>query len=978
MNRSKHLLKCAAGLCLALTLLFSSVISVTAAPAREKDHQAQQTAAEPNVIELRTEKDLLALAKNCKLNSYSVGKTVVLTRDIQVYSPNFEGIPFFNGTFQGNGHTISRLSLTGKGSDQGFFRYLGGQGLVKDLNISGIVMPSGSQENVGGIVGTNYGTISGSSFTGSVNGENNVGAIVGQNKSTGKILNCTSQAVVLAVTQTGGIAGENQGLIAGCGSASSINNDVLEPTLDLGGIDIGTMNLVKTVTNRTNAGGIAGRSSGIISGCANTGTVGYQSCGYNVGGIAGSQNGMITNCENRGEVLGRKDVGGIVGQAQPYLDLVYFESRLSSTKDQVQQLNQTMQGLSPVVNDTSSDLKYYVQTLVDQYHALLEGISDDVDHLADTIQMDVDTLKGHTDRISSAMRAIKEILASYDRDSLPDLSDSAAREQFFQKMESDFQQLQGHFDTIINEMESMGGAFDQSADSTEEFLDRLSGQLHDASRQENIDAMMDMLDQNVKNITDIMNQTSDQIDVLMNSVEQAVEADKAQLDTNGQLLWDISSLKTAQETDGVIIGCRNYGKISGDLNAAGIAGAMNVDYEKDQETDLDLRTFDLVTRINASSIVVYCLNYGKVQVKKQQAGGIAGLQELGLIYGCESYGNIAAAGGKYVGGLAGNSAAAIQKSYVRSKVEGKDFVGGIAGSGTTMEQNIAMPFVQALGEGVGAVAGEAAEGGTIAKNYYVNDDYGAVDDISYAGAAEPVSYEELITWPQIPEGFHQVTVTFEDEDKTLLAEVNIARGAALTTEDYPEVEAEDGCYIRWESAKPLDTITENMVVSAVNVPWTKSVAGDIRSADGKDLFLVAGEFYDNTRMYLSEEEGPNNLPKDAELLYAYSWMLTGDQQEEQGVLEGHFYTNDQPENAELYLKKDGEWKQVKTSVDGSYLIADIACGESFAVVILPQSHLTAYLLIGGGAVLVAAVIAGIVIYTKRKNRKRTEEKTESR
>lgn len=143
-----------------------------------------------------------------------------------------------------------------------------------------------------------------------------------------------------------------------------------------------------------------------------------------------------------------------------------------------------------------------------------------------------------------------------------------------------------------------------------------------------------------------------------------------------------------------------------------------------------------MTRINASSIVVYCLNYGKVQVKKQQAGGIAGLQELGLIYGCESYGNIAAAGGKYVGGLAGNSARRFRSPMSAVKVEGKDFVGGIAGSGTTpMEQNIAMPFVQALGEGVGAVAGEAAEGGTIAKNYYVNDDYGAVDDISYAGAA---------------------------------------------------------------------------------------------------------------------------------------------------------------------------------------------------------------------------------------------------
>lgn len=960
MNRRKRLLKSAAGICLVLMLLFSSVQPVL----------AEETSENPNVIEVSSEKDLLSLAENCKINSYSMGKTVVLTQDIQVYSPNFKGIPFFNGIFQGNGHTISRLSLTGKGSDQGFFRYLGEQGMVTDLNVSGIVMPSGTQENVGGIAGTNYGTITNCTFVGSVNGENNVGAVAGVNKSTGKIMNCSSRAVVLAVMQTGGIAGENEGLIASCSSESSINVDVLEPTLDLGGIDVGSLNLVKTVTNRTNVGGIAGRNSGIVSQCTNTGTIGYKSSGYNVGGIAGSQNGIIADCENRGEVLGRKDVGGIVGQAQPYLDLVYFQSRLSSTKDQVQQLNRTMQSLSPAVSDTSSDLKYYVTTLVDQYRSLIEGISDDVDSLSSTIETDVNTFKGHADNISNAMRSINDILGSYDKDNLPDLSDAAAREAFLEKIQNDFQLVQQNFDTIIDEMESMSGAFDASGDSAEEFLDSLSEQMHDASRQENIDEMMEALDNHVQNITDIMNQTSGQIDSLMDSVEKAVDTDKEQLDTDGQLIWDVSSLKTAQDTDGVITGCRNYGAVKADLNAGGIAGSMNVDYEMDQETDLDMSSFDPVTRVNASSIAVYCTNYGKIEAKKQQVGGIAGLQELGLIYGCESYGNIAASSGKYVGGIAGNSLAAIQKSYTRSQIEGKDYVGGIAGSGETLQNNVAMAFVIASGEACGAVSGDVTEDGSIVGNYYVNDTYGAVDDISYVGAAEPISYEELMTWPQIPEGFQQVTVTFEQEDGTVLSEKNIARGGTLSPEEYPEVEAEDGCYISWESEKTLDTITENIVVTAVNVPWTKSVAGDIRSADGKDQFLVAGEFYDNTRLYLNEEKGPSDLPEDARLLYAYSWTLACDKEKEQDVLEGHFYTDDQAENAVLYLKKDGKWEKAETSVDGSYLIAEISCGEPFAVVIMPESHMPGYFLIAAAVVFAAGVVIGWRIYRKRSAKRR--------
>ena len=42
----------------------------------------------------------------------------------------------------------------------------------------------------------------------------------------------------------------------------------------------------------------------------------------------------------------------------------------------------------------------------------------------------------------------------------------------------------------------------------------------------------------------------------------------------------------------------------------------------------------------------------------------------------------------------------------------------------------------------------------------------------------------------------------------------------------------------------------------------RSVAGNIRSEDGKDLFLAVGEFYDHTRLYLVETDGPENLPAD--------------------------------------------------------------------------------------------------------------------
>ena len=101
-----------------ISLCMTAVLLLSSAPVPVL---AEEASNDGTVIEVGCEQDLLDLAKNCKLNSYSLGKTVELTADIQVYSPNFSGIPFFNGTFHGNGHTISGISISGKGSNQGFF-----------------------------------------------------------------------------------------------------------------------------------------------------------------------------------------------------------------------------------------------------------------------------------------------------------------------------------------------------------------------------------------------------------------------------------------------------------------------------------------------------------------------------------------------------------------------------------------------------------------------------------------------------------------------------------------------------------------------------------------------------------------------------------------------------------------------------------------------------------------------------------------
>ena len=78
---------------------------------------------------------------------------------------------------------------------------------------------------------------------------------------------------------------------------------------------------------------MVGFSDGVVQGCDNYGEVGYPHVGYNIGGVAGRQSGYLLGCDNNAAVHGRKDIGGIVGQAEPYLWLNTSADRLDEVRD---------------------------------------------------------------------------------------------------------------------------------------------------------------------------------------------------------------------------------------------------------------------------------------------------------------------------------------------------------------------------------------------------------------------------------------------------------------------------------------------------------------------------------------------------------------------------------------------------------------------------------------------------------------------
>lgn len=332
--------------------------------------------AAQDTVNIKTKKDFIKFASNCTLDTWSQGKTVNLTADIDFKGSKFTPVPIFGGTFNGNGHKISGISYDEKGSYKGIFRYIDRGGSVNSLTVEADFVPSGSKSFVGGIVGENSGTIENCRFTGTVKGENVVGGIVGQNTDYGRIISCSSNGSVTGENSTGGICGKNSGFIQACTNTSAVNTVYEEKKSDISQLEADPSAIIENITSsdtegsdesvlgHTDTGGIAGLSSGIVQGCINNGAVGYKHIGYNVGGIVGRQSGYMLGCQNTGFVQGRKDVGGIVGQAEPYIILHASEGSL-------QNLKKELNTLTSMVDKFISD----ADDLGDKTRTHLDGIS---------------------------------------------------------------------------------------------------------------------------------------------------------------------------------------------------------------------------------------------------------------------------------------------------------------------------------------------------------------------------------------------------------------------------------------------------------------------------------------------------------------------------------------------------------------------------------------------------------------------------
>lgn len=380
-------------------------------------------------IDISTPEEFAAFASQCYIDAWSKNKYVSLRADIDLSGTQMKLVPVFNGVFDGVGHTISGFDYMGDGYVVGLFRYVGRDGLIQNLTVKGTVASENEKECMGSICGINHGTIKNCTFQGTVSGRDTIGGIAGINEGTGTISGCAVKGRITGYYSTGGIVGINHGALNNCTNRAGINDNSEWVEQD---DEMGTgMGILESLTTHddnelysgVDTGGIAGFSDGVISRCANSGTVGYEHTGYNIGGIAGRQSGVVSLCTNSGTVYGRKDIGGIVGQMEPFIEIDEAESlrnAINKLHDIIEKTIDDMDAASDGVKGDVDKMQSYADSAIDSGDVLVTQITDFVDENVD----EVNTVSARMEHIIDMLPdVLNHVSAAGDR--MSDLNDTA-------------------------------------------------------------------------------------------------------------------------------------------------------------------------------------------------------------------------------------------------------------------------------------------------------------------------------------------------------------------------------------------------------------------------------------------------------------------------------------------------------------------------------------------------------------------------
>ena len=309
----------------------------------------------------------------------------------------------YDATFEGNGYNISNLYSRGDTEDRntGLFASLGSGANVNHLGLVKVSI-TGGYNNTGALAARNDGAINNTFSTGAVTGKGDVGGLVGNNGANGELTNSHASGSVYSLEDNvGGLVGDNFGSIVRCYSDSdvqgkknfvgglagyslgSISYSYASGRVEGGGNNLASGNAVGgllgknlggitasyatgNVSGKAEVGGLAGANIGPITGSYASGSVsasgnmagglagknnenqqgtsgvfssyatGSVSGGSYVGGLVGDNNAKLENSYSKGAVTGKNNAGGLLGFSSTgmgSLSASYWDTETSKISD---------------------------------------------------------------------------------------------------------------------------------------------------------------------------------------------------------------------------------------------------------------------------------------------------------------------------------------------------------------------------------------------------------------------------------------------------------------------------------------------------------------------------------------------------------------------------------------------------------------------------------------------------------------------
>lgn len=1134
--------------------------------------------------------DLKTFAKNCWLDTWSQNKKVYLTADIDLAGENFVSIPTFGGYFNGQGHTISGFTVRKPISYVGLFNETQKTAVIVNLRVEGTVRPSGKQMVVGGIVGDNRGILLNCVFDGTVEANDYVGGVVGYNEISGVLMDSEANGTITGAHYTGGIAGDNVGNIVGCLNRADVNISNEDKTMSLDDINLdqyaagilGSLGSegdeksekLSTTENTVDTGGIAGLSTGIVQSCVNEGTIGYEHVGYNVGGIVGRQSGYVYACANKGKIYGRKDVGGIVGQAEPYIaidlseDIVrQISDHIGTLHDQVGKMLDDAGDRSDVLSNRLSVIRDFADKALDDTHfladrtvewtdSMMDSVNEAVsrfDYVLDETAKDGGVIDHATDAAGDVKDAAKDLedmvkdmdlyrymtpeeREAYDQakktieeagkehaknvakateayenyyidkarlddtdheNNLKPMTGSGVDESWsgppenfnFKDVPKIYVDITGwmhtetgdefpcsdsshstHYEADRQVQEktaqdmkdnSLAVAENASKYADQQYSDSHDGNNYTADMQKYLQVMLEIaanhademtddarrqlesaassakdaaenledvgdetrdiltnlndrpditfpqlggdyrsatgsLNSNLKNISENMGYLNDEMssseDLLGDDLSDIndefseimllyTDALDGVLDMDYSNIYEDESQENAEESiDATVADCINSGIVEADLNVSGIAGTMAIEYDFDLESDITgLDDAHANSTFLTKCVLRQNVNQANVKAQKSYAGGVCGLQEMGMVLRCENYGRIESTTGDYVGGIAGQSLSHIRQSYAKCTVLGGEYVAGIAGYGNGIVNCCAMVKVKEASAFSGAIAGKTADEAEIAGNYFVSDEIAGIDRISYSGKAEPTSYETLLQMEGIPANFRRMKITFYADDEEVSV-IECPYGGSVDLEQYPNIPVKEGFYADWDN-KELVNVRLDEDVTVEYVRYLTTLAGSWLRENGQSSILVDG-------MFVQEDElAVDKLGTDSvHVTFADSFSEEPEELTECWQIEipdddalshqvRYQAPQGQTEGVEIYVQDAAGWHKADTELMGIYHLFTVEGSSVKIAVSVTEKSIKDYIvyIVAGGVVLFLLIV---LLFGKKKKKRKAKKEEE--